>query len=1665
MIHPPRSRLVSSLLRGLARPRVTAGLVLAILLAAGLLTTTGPAQATPAAPTGPAAGSTALQTGSELQHAPYVSRSPSALGTLPNASVVGPTPANFSTEFTIGFSLQNASLLQQILSEQQDPASPHYHGWLTLAEERRLFGPNPVEVANTVNYFTSLGFTVATQGVLSITFHGNAAAAERAFETSLVQASSGGSLVTVNNLPLSLPTPIASGISTVNGLNTRSQFQTPLVQGPPAVFLDGAARSLSNPQAGGLRPSSSPAATPSVSPLSPVGAAPPGANITNVTALYNFSNHAFGWFQLFNRYYHSDIPWQIISPAALSAMYGALPLLNAGYNGNSTGSPITIAIVMGGGINPDDMRQAGLAIWNDPNQILSRLTAYPVDGTYGLNGTHYATDGLSSEMALDIEYASTMAPRAHIDAVYGPCLCFTVLDDAYATLENLAKAPNIVSNSWGGDEDGGYGLAGPSWDNILSLQNYLMLLTARGSTVLASSGDGGGFDSSTGMLSGSFPATDPYVLAVNGVRTAVNAPSGGLFPLVPSIGWENYSLGPLGFSSGWDSQNIEWRISTAASMAYQSYWYEPWVNTTLYNLPPQGSGGFGISNWFNQSWWQHGPFMPNLGRSLGSGVAAEADYNMSILFDGIWNYGWGGTSFACPTTAGMFALVDDYLLAHGGSGYLGNGNLVTTLVGNAWFNHNLTLDPYLNVQNGTSYWGNKGVLNDWSWPQGDLYPRTAYGTNYGNTTVGWSFPTGWGVLNVANFAKDVLTLADLPGQFQAVTTGSTAWAPNAWANLALNHTYTFHVNDTGVAPASNPRVTLVFYPESAPSAPVSLSPALTSNGPSPGFSFTFDTSGLAGPGYVYFEFGNSTAASLGFAYDWVAADIPSSGILLVSVVAPNPSIAFPGGEQIYDSAWPSAWLNGWTGNIGNFPDSAFQPYVNTFTVQVTLDGTPVYNALVTATIPSTNDIVYQGSQFSDRFTHSGSYGKVTNTTTISYSFSNLSGDALVTTVNVNTPVPVTIHASYGALTASTSYQETPLPNIAPVDINSGNYSEWNLLHYVITSVYHLPFDAATENLLETGSAKLSDYNSMLFAWQGEELTVNVTDYTGAGLPGRHVWLGQYDIGNTTKFESYAETGGVQGITNNSATANTTNTVGQTTIYVPDNMTPKSGIDFVAVDLPGLQNRSFSYTEPCFPPFSVLAEFYGGASLLPPYSCQFNASYERNYSAVPAYVLPDPVSVDTQTRAGAPRDFFGSGANISLNAEINLPEVNPFFPGPGFIGWDWVTGLEHVVSVEAYVDGHPAANLSPAAGAYFQWYNVTGNLTNPPGGFGPGLHTLLLVVRDSLGHTFTQHRTFIVGSLSYTNLASSDLYPVLPFDLNWTANIPSSQISNKTFNMSLEIQYITAGCAGKYCPIVVNETIKVHPGQTSFGQNVNRSLLAANGFFGGAGDFPPGQYALTVWLNANHSGSVEVQADVFLIFDPLTAVIVGPAAGAVVPLGNLTISYGYSGLDIGGATLSVFASGGTAPVFQAGAFLPGYGARSNSTTWVSVAPGAYRIVLNLTTPYRNLTTSEWINVSSLSNKVYFNGTSGQVPVMGLPVALTATVLAIAAALVGLFAGRLLLIPGRRSDDEMLPAAGAAAATPKGPAAPAAGENCPICHEGFPNGHALHQHMASVHGIEE
>ncbi|HYK94220.1 MAG TPA: protease pro-enzyme activation domain-containing protein, partial [Thermoplasmata archaeon] len=830
----------------------------------------------------PDASSSGILSGSQLQHSQFATMPGTPLQTLVNSSVEGPVPASSPISFTVGFQLQNQTVLEQILNEQQIPGSPLFHHWLTAQQESTMFGPNPVVVQNTINYFTSLGFRVGTQGPLSVSFMGPASQVNSAFKTQIVNVHlSSGALAMMNAAPLSLPDSIAGSVASVNGLDTASVARVQHFIDPTAL---------------------NDVVSPGQMPATSLGAALASEPWINISQAYNFTNHAFLWFQYFSHHQDRLITWQTLTPAALDVLYNGTQLLNQGYNGNATGTPIRIAIVMAGGINPGDIKGYGQLVFNNPNAIWNRLVPKPVDGSFTTNGTLTYTDGDSGEMALDIEYSATMALGATIMPVYGPCLCTNVLDDDYALIDALPtnQLPNIISNSWGGDEDTFGNLYGPNWQNSLTMHHYFMLLDARGSTILASSGDGGGFDTRTGMLAGSFPATDPYVLTVNGARTSATDTSGLVFPKTDSLGLANITIYTL--------YNWPVHVESAVSLQSQSFWYQPISNTTLYNAPPEASGGFGTSYWFNQTWFQHGIGVPDLGRALGSGISAEADFNQSIFFDGGFQFLYGGTSFACPTTAGEWALIEDYLGAHGKSTFLGDGNIPVFWVANAFWNGNLSLVPFYDIRgNGTSYWGNYGVHQGYSWPPGQKFPLAAQGYPvYGNTTKGYDFPTGWGTLNVYNFARDLNQLYSLPGTLMTLNNGQTAFDAGKWAYMTLNQTYTIHLNATSAFAATGPNVTVKFLAANGINS--TLHPALVyTPTPTNGYNFQLDTSvsPFDSPGLLIFEVGNRTVSTAGFSYAWIAYPIPP-GNLSIQVVAPSESAIVGGYAQF--NPWPSGYF-------------------------------------------------------------------------------------------------------------------------------------------------------------------------------------------------------------------------------------------------------------------------------------------------------------------------------------------------------------------------------------------------------------------------------------------------------------------------------------------------------------------------------------------------------------------------------------------------------------------------------------------------------------------------------------------------------------------------------------------------------------------------------------
>ncbi|HTV96948.1 MAG TPA: fibronectin type III domain-containing protein [Steroidobacteraceae bacterium] len=111
--------------------------------------------------------------------------------------------------------------LQQLLSEQRDPGSPHYHQWLTPDEFGRRFGASEATIAAVSNWLKSNGLQVGTAPPARghLPFFGSKAAVESALQTQvhLFDLPGGRHYANVSN-PL-VPAIFKPLIAAIRGLN------------------------------------------------------------------------------------------------------------------------------------------------------------------------------------------------------------------------------------------------------------------------------------------------------------------------------------------------------------------------------------------------------------------------------------------------------------------------------------------------------------------------------------------------------------------------------------------------------------------------------------------------------------------------------------------------------------------------------------------------------------------------------------------------------------------------------------------------------------------------------------------------------------------------------------------------------------------------------------------------------------------------------------------------------------------------------------------------------------------------------------------------------------------------------------------------------------------------------------------------------------------------------------------------------------------------------------------------------------------------------------------------------------------------------------------------------------------------------------------------------
>src|ERR1700693_544622 len=97
--------------------------------------------------------------------------------------------------------------LQQTLADQQNPASPNYHRWLTPEEYANSFGARQGDMDKIVAWLESQGFSVGevARGRTWITFGGTAQQVQNAFRTEIHRYDVNGALHYANSSDPSIP--------------------------------------------------------------------------------------------------------------------------------------------------------------------------------------------------------------------------------------------------------------------------------------------------------------------------------------------------------------------------------------------------------------------------------------------------------------------------------------------------------------------------------------------------------------------------------------------------------------------------------------------------------------------------------------------------------------------------------------------------------------------------------------------------------------------------------------------------------------------------------------------------------------------------------------------------------------------------------------------------------------------------------------------------------------------------------------------------------------------------------------------------------------------------------------------------------------------------------------------------------------------------------------------------------------------------------------------------------------------------------------------------------------------------------------------------------------------------------------------------------------------
>ncbi len=289
------------------------------------------------------------------------------------------------------------------------------------------------------------------------------------------------------------------------------------------------------------------------------------------------------------------------TPVEIAKLYGFPPSLD--------GAGECVAILeFDGGYKRADLKKyfAELSI------PMPKVTAVSVDGAH--NAPTGNPEGPDGEVALDIEVAGAVAPKARMAVYFAPNTDDGFINALRASVHDSHRRPSVVSISWGSPE------LGSTRQTLLDYDAVCQEAALMGVTICCSAGDHGTDDTvrPSHRANVDFPAASPHVLACGGTH--------------------------LEASGGAISSETVWNT------------HDGWAT------------GGGVSEVFPVPSWQASANVPksvNPGGTKGRGVPdvagdADLDTGYIIRVDGAEGP-TGGTSAVAPLWAGLIALLNQGL--------------------------------------------------------------------------------------------------------------------------------------------------------------------------------------------------------------------------------------------------------------------------------------------------------------------------------------------------------------------------------------------------------------------------------------------------------------------------------------------------------------------------------------------------------------------------------------------------------------------------------------------------------------------------------------------------------------------------------------------------------------------------------------------------------------------------------------------------------------------------------------------------------------------------------------------------------------------------------------------------------------------------------------------